>query len=405
MKRLLLTIIVFASAVFAVLACHDDGSRDTNGDNNDNNNDDTSPVVDDDDDNDTSPVDDDSSDDDLEAPEGLAAFGHDGTRQASWLMTDSGWLLQDVPDPDHWASAGPSFFLDGQTGWFGWNEYLVDSYRGFNWTRYDRDDGWAADARLGYVTGHELYRIFAPDADHVWSIEHYWHDETDEYYLYEAIAGNRARHLEAYPTRPFAALYFVDTDAGLVSSWCYPYRLFRWEGGIWVEQPMPVGFEDGTFIWFELADLDNGWAVWMTADGDEAKVAVLSAGAWSEVAAPAGCEASRPRFVCGNADQAIVTTADHDPRLWDYRDGQWSCRSLAGQPADFEWAHALVLDDGRVFVVGNTDTEVRLYQVLSDAVTPLAFAAAITHLDAVHFVGDAAPRFSAAPEGGLVLWQ
>ena len=402
----------------------DDDAVDDDADDDDSGDDD---VVDDDvldDDLDDDSADDDSDDDALDddadddadddtttegLPTGLLVLGNDGEGEASWLVTSKGWVRHDIPLPQTPAivTAGPSFFLRGETGMFVWNLVDLSASLGRRWMRFDAEEGWSLDTSRSQSGTASVTGFFLPDDNHLWSIESFFQATMYVWYFIEMEGHVRRGHLGGSGIELYDAMWFVDADHGLVSTeYSDLGSLWEWSAGTWTSRPLPPECDSLPFVGFALADLANGWAICGPPNSYVSRVMKLETGVWSEVPTPAGCEPpSYPAVVYGRPDHAIVTLFETDTqgRFWEFRDGQWSCRTL-GVPNQ-QSAHAIVLDNDRVFIATNHGSENHLFEVMNDEVVSRPLPSEIERIDAVHFLGVEAPDFSPGPAGTFIEWR
>ncbi|HPM76206.1 MAG TPA: hypothetical protein PK961_03875 [bacterium] len=396
------------------LACGDD---DDNNDDNDDAADDDDSADDDsspDDDDDTSPDDDDDVDDDNDDDDTgddddtsteLMVFGStDAGERFSLRLTADGWVRQDFPQTRILDDGfmGPSFFLNGETGWATVNyvDSVFGNTSGYDLLTYDRQTGWSVDsAHPAPDADANIAALFATQADTLWisvvSLGHMAFDPS----LWSYGGGDPVRHLADSDASWIMEFNRPDNGYFYGVGWTSIGQLAHWNGTQAQTMDMPTGYENGLFWRLFLLTDDEGFLCWADTTWEDAELVHMHDGQFEAVATPAGCAdpGALDHFVnVGSAlpDAGYIILPASRPSqsdvFWEYRDGQWSCRE---PETTIYAASTLVLRDGRVFVLGWKDNGTALYEVFADRLEAIELPAVNFTPTCLQAVGPQAPQY------------
>ncbi len=363
--------------------------------------------------------DDDAGDDDLVVDQLLLIGDNDDGLATSWLAGDGLWTEMPIPDVGAgnltW-HLGPSLFVDGQKGHLVFNQYLIPGFYLYElswahwWLKFTPANGWQAEStQANWALYHNVAVISAPSLATMWAGLFFIFDRTggepgpqrDELTsLYRLDDGSPQREW-FWRFGLMHALYMVDENYGLAAaaSDSNSYRLLAYNGSVWQEQSMPAGFGKGQFVWFWLFDEANGYGIWDNQAKAGTEVVQQRDGEWTALVPPAGCETATPTRVWAQGDYAIVIDTDTvgDNRFWERRNGEWSCRYVGdGYTNHSLLSHALILRDGRVFVVGSQDEPAVpfLIEVTAGGLVDIPLPGNASKVERIHALGATAPAQS-----------
>ncbi len=390
------------------LACGDDDDSsdddDTSSDDDTADDDDTSS--DDDSSDDDASTDDDTTDDDTGDDDNtttrLLIIGEDGDGSGFSLRQRSdGWRREDFPGQGFTDGfLGASFFLAGRTGWQAVNvaNGLTQDYR---LLVYDPQTGWSLDnAHLPPDDYLSVSALFAPAANNLWVATAELGFVIIAFRLWSYVNG--APVLIAPMTNGYMFMdftrpdngYFVGTYAGNAAIVGY------WNGRTMTTEAAPAAYDNGLFWSVMLVDDHESFIFWTEGEWVDSTLLHLHDGQWAEVDAPTGCDdpGTIVAFSYGhNRDQetgyALVPAfrQGKTDALWEYRDGQWSCRE---PQQTIHVVSSLVLRDGRVFVLGTSSGSAVLYEVLADRLEQVELPNVDLKPHCLQAIGPLAPQYN-----------
>ncbi len=148
-----------------------------------------------------------------------------------------------------------------------------------------------------------------------------------------------------------------------------------------------------------MSDSNHAYGIWQEATGSVRELLELTEGAWSKVAASAGCGDVWPTRVWMVGDRIIAAPiGDYwEVRFWEHRDGDWTCRRLAeGTRHAAQQDFAIRTTDGRVFATGTwSDIDGPfLLEITATDVVDIPLPANLSTAERVYVLGAAAPAQS-----------
>jgi len=390
-------------------ACDDDEDDDSSDDDDDVGDDDNNDndVIDDDDDDDLID-DDDSSDDDTAdddtapiEPTQLVVIGHVGDGvYYSWHLTDDGWIARYIPKPDCCLNCDQRFIdataaYNGEKIWAAYNCNITGNYhpQGHDWKAIEKDGAWH-DVNLGAPVLSNITHIVPVGLDHVFYIAvcYDW-----QFRLLENV-GHQS-DLISFVGVPiyYESLGFVDEQFGIASARdkAVPLthgKLVEYDATQtepWTIYDMPPNYQLRSFIQIQPTSTNHGWGI---LDGHE--FLEYESGYWLPVELPAGCENIYAQKFAVAGEDVVVIGSNLEAHFAVRSDGEWFCREIPDAANDIGLSQVLLLRDGTIYVTGEENGDLVLFEVRGENVKRLEIPEGLRVFRGLHAFGPLAPFYS-----------